>query len=181
MSPGLARHGWAATTLLAAALLAGCSSGPAMNTGPFGNGGTPGEECVEVPAGKVLSYGFEAFSNSGPPATIERAGLADPHGLRVLAAYVVPVTGTDLYGVWFGYPPMAHVPAGVRWAQRQRAGGANVPHSRGRDVTNVLLVIKPIARTGSARGVDVYYRSGGQHYHLRTATRLRVQVAVPCR
>ena len=108
-SPGLARHGWAAAALLAAAFLAGCSSGPAMNTGPFGNGGSPGEECIEVPAGKVLSYGFEAFSNSGPAATIERAGLADPHGLRVLAAYAVPITGTDLYGVWFGYPPTARI------------------------------------------------------------------------
>lgn len=181
MSPGLARRGRAAAALLAAALLAGCSSGPAMNTGPFGNGGTPGEECVEVPAGTVLSYGFEAFSNSGPAAIIEQAGLADPHGLRVLAAYAVPLTGTDAYGVWFGYPPTAHFPPGVQWSQRQRADGAHIPHSRGQDAINLLLVIKPTARTGWARGVDVYYRSAGQHYHLRTATRLRVQVAVPCR
>jgi hypothetical protein len=51
-----------------------------VNTGPFGNGGSPGEECIGVPRGMVLSYGFEAFSNSGPAAVIERASLADPHG-----------------------------------------------------------------------------------------------------
>ena len=47
----------------AAVLLVGCSSSPAMNTGPFGNGGTPGEECVEVPAGKVLSYGCLLYTS----------------------------------------------------------------------------------------------------------------------
>jgi hypothetical protein len=59
--------------------------------------------------------------------------------------------------------------------------GPHIPHSRGQDAINLLLVIMPTARTGSARGVDVYYRSAGQQYHLRTATRLRVQVALPCR
>ena len=104
----MARHGWAAAALLAAAFLAGCSSGPAMNTGPLAMAAARARSASRYPAGKVLSYGFEAFSNSGPAATIERAGLADPHGLRVLAAYAVPITGTDLYGVWLGYPPTAH-------------------------------------------------------------------------
>jgi hypothetical protein len=98
----------------------------------------------------------------------------------VLAAYVLPVTGTDLYGVWFGYPPAAHIPRGVHWLQRQRADGARIPHSRGRGTNNLLLVIKPTAKVGSARGVDVFYRSSGQQYHLRTATRLRVKVGARC-
>jgi hypothetical protein len=160
--------------------LTGCSSGPAVNTGPFGNGGSPGEECIGVPRGMVLSYGFEGFRNSGPAATIEKVDLANSHGLQVLGAYVVPITGTALYGVWFGYPPTVHIPRGVQWSQRQRADGARIPHSQGQDADNLLLVIKPTAKVGSARGVDVFYRASGQQYHLRTATRLRVKVAARC-
>ena len=39
-------------------LLAGCGAN-AVNTGPFGNGGQPTGECVSLPLGGVLSYGFE--------------------------------------------------------------------------------------------------------------------------
>jgi hypothetical protein len=84
-------------------LLAGCAGGNAVNTRPFGNGGTPGKECVSLPLGSVLSYGFEEFSNSGQStAIISKVALADAHHLRILAAYIVPITGHELYGVWTG-------------------------------------------------------------------------------
>ncbi len=171
---------WLAVGLLAGALLAGCDSGNAVNTGPFGNGGVWGEECVPVPRGAVLSYGGDEFRNSGGAiATISKVALANPRGIRMLAAYVVPVTGHFLYGVWPGYPPTAHMQAGVRWSQRQQADGATVPPSRdGHDVTNLVLVLKPTAKTGWARGIDVWYRESGQHYHLRTATRIRLLAGV---
>lgn len=118
----------AGVLLVASALLAGCASGAAANTGPFGNGGTYGEECVFIPHGAVLSYGFEEFRNSGgATATVDKVALANSRGIRMLAAYVVPITGHDLYGVLFGYPPSAHLPHGVQWSQRQRADGATIP------------------------------------------------------
>jgi len=165
-------------------LLAGCSGGNAantVNTGPFGNGGTPGTECVRLSPGNVLSYGFEEFSNNGTSqAVINKVALADAHGLRVLAAYVVPITGHILYGVLQGYPPARHLDAGVQWAERQKANGARIPPSHGHDVNNLVLVLQPTVKLGSARGIEVFYSEAGQQYDLRTATRVVISVSAPC-
>ena len=123
------------------ALLAACSSAPAVNTGPFGGGGDSSSLCVPVGRGGVLSYGLNAFTNTGGTARIERVALTDPHDLRIVAAYVVPVTGNTLYGVLSGYPPARGLPADVQWDRRQRANGAAIPHSRGIQY-NLVLVLK---------------------------------------
>jgi hypothetical protein len=161
------------------ALLAACSSANAVNTGPFGGGGDPGSLCVPVGRNGVLSYGLDAFTNSGGTATIERVALTDPHGLRIVAAYVVPVTGNTLYGVLSGYPPARGLPPGVLWDRRQRANGAVIPRSRGTQY-NLVLVLKPAATKGTARSVDVFYRAAGQEYHLRTTTRIEVLAGPAC-
>jgi hypothetical protein len=174
----------AGVLLVGGVLLAGCTSGAssaAVNTGPFGNGGTYGEECIPVPRGGVVSYGFDEFSNSGDAtATVNKVALANSRGIRMLAAYVVPITGNELYGVLFGYPPAAHIPQGVQWPQRQRADGATIPRSRGHDVINLVLVLQPTAKAGWSRGIDVYYRESGQQYHLLTATRIRLMTSSRC-
>jgi hypothetical protein len=168
-----------AAVLLAAVLLAGCT-GPAVNTGPFRGGGDPGEECASIPPGGVLGYGFEEFRNGGSAtATIDKVALTDPRGLRIVAAYVVPVSGHILYGVQPGWPP-AYIPPGFHWPQREKAVGARIPPSPGHDVINLLLVLKPTGRVGTARSVDVYYRASGQDYHLRTVTSIRVIAARSC-
>jgi hypothetical protein len=165
--------------LLAAVLLAGCAA-PAVNTGPFHGGGNPGAECASIPAGGVLGYGFEEFRNSGSAtATIEKVALTDPRGLRILTAYVVPVSGHILYGVQPGWPP-SYIPPGFLWPQREKAAGARISPSHGHDVINLLLVLKPTGQVGTARSVDVFYRVSGQDYHLRTATSIRVIVARAC-
>lgn len=105
--------------------------------------------------------------------------LTDPRNLRMVAAYAVPVTGTTLYGVLDGFPPARYIPPGVQWAQRRRAHGAVIPHSRGTQ-TNLVLVLKPIGRKGTAQSVDVFYRSAGQEYHLRTHTGIEVLDGPSC-
>ena len=126
------------------ALIAACSGANAINTGPFSPGGANGERnevCAPVRRGGVLAYGLDAFTNSGGgPATIERVALTDPHNLQVLGAYAVPMTGTYAYGVLDGVPPGRHLPAGVHWAQRQRADGAVIPPGA---QINLILVLKP--------------------------------------
>jgi len=117
---------------------------------------------------------------TGATAVVEKVALADSHGLRMLAAYVVPITGHTLYGILTGFPPAAHLPPGVQWSQRQRADGATIPHSPEHDATNLLLVLEPLAKIGSAKGIDVYYRVSGHQYHLRTATRILLRVASAC-
>lgn len=173
-----------AAALLAMMLLAGCGAGSPAGAGlpadgPFGNGGTSGSLCTPVPRGSVLSDGFEALENHGSSAArITGVTLAAPHhGLTVLAAYVIPVTGDTLYGARSGYPQAGQMPPGEDWPDRHRAAGAQVPAGQ---VANLLLVLRPAASGGTARGIDVYYEAGGRQYLLRTATSLQVVIGPSC-
>lgn len=164
-----------ATGSLTACLLAACSSH--LEAGPFGPRGTPGSECAPVPRGGVLSFGFEAFRNQGhQAATISKITLNTPHSLRLIDAWVIPITGDDLYGVLSGYPPVKHIQPGVQWAERQRASGATVAPGSGPSnrMTNVLAVLKPVHQTGWAQGLNVYYHVGGTQYLFRTTTKIIV-------
>ena len=162
------------------ALIAACSGANAINTGPFSPVATSGdrnEVCAPVRPGGVLTYALDSFINSSSPATIERVALTDPHNLQIIAAYAVPLTGKNLYGVLDGTPPARHLPAGVQWAQRQRADGAIIPPGA---YTNLVLVLKPAGKKGTARSIDMFYRSAGQQYHFQTITSLEVLVARAC-
>jgi DNA-binding beta-propeller fold protein YncE len=114
-------------------VLAGCSTGPG-GPGPLGDGGTQGTLCSQVAKGQVLSDGFDALRNTGDaPATIDSVSLANPHGLRLLTAYIIPITGRSLYGVRSGFPPAAALDPGVLWSRRHLAAGATIqlsPSSR---------------------------------------------------
>jgi hypothetical protein len=132
-----------------------------------------------VPPDGVLSYAVEEFSNGGSQtAVITSVALVRPENLRVLAAYVVPITGHYLIGVMPGFPP-SHLGPGVQWSHRQRAVGARIPPS-GDVVTNLLLVLKPTTETGSAQGVQVYYEVSGQEYIWQTSTEVTVKVTTSC-
>jgi len=160
-----------------AVCLAGCSSGVIFNSGPLGGQGSTGINCASVIGrGGVLTYAFIEFANtSASPVVITKVTLADPRGLRMLAAYVVPITGDTLYGLRPGYPSARGMPSGEQWAQRQRADGATVKHSRGQDVINLVAVLKPTRNPGWARGINIYYHSsGGQRYLLRQGVQILV-------
>lgn len=171
--------------LLASILLASCASynpasGPLQNDPGNGSGPMPPvgsqEECVEVKPGHVLSYGFESFHNSGGRLTITKVGLADDHDIRILRAWLVPLTGNDSYGVYDGYPPVRHLAPGVQWQQRRHADGAVVPHSRPQQLTNVVLVLKPLKKLATALAVIIYYKDSGRTYHLEFITSIRLEV-----
>jgi hypothetical protein len=163
-----------AAALTAGCLLAaGCTAG--TGPGPFGTGGDPAVVCTPVSPGAVLTYGAEEFSNSSSDtAVIGNLALAKPRHLELLAAYAVPVTGTELYGESIGFPPAPDLAPGVGWAHRQRADGAEIPPSRHGDVTNLLVVVKPTGPVGSAVGISVNYTAGGRQYYLQTATNIVV-------
>lgn len=145
------------------------------DSGPLTSGVTTGEECVPVRPGGVVSYGFEVLRNTGrAAAVITKIGLASASGLRILQAWAVPIRGHTLYGVLDGYPPYPHLPPGVEWASRQNADGAIIPRSQQRQVTNLVLVLKPTKRTGWAAGVQVYYSESGRKYYLQTHISIRL-------
>jgi hypothetical protein len=136
--------------------------------------------------GQVLSYGFTGLHNPGPATVrIDRVGLADPRGLRQLAAYVVPGRNI-LYGVYRGYPPARSMSPGVDWAARQRARGAKLrpmtKSSANGTITEqdtLLLVIKLTGSKGTAKGVTIWYQAGGTKYFLQTATSLVTEGTCP--
>jgi hypothetical protein len=162
-------------------VLAGCSSG-AGGAGPLAIGEGPGTECAPVAPGQVLSDGFDEVSNPGnAPATIQAVSLADPHDLRLVAVYIVPIAGDDLYGVRAGYPPALPLDPGVLWSQRHSAAGASVVHSANpHHVGNIVLVLKPTASVGTAAGTQVSYRIGTTDYQFVIPVKVVVQVGRNC-
>jgi hypothetical protein len=121
----------------------------------------------------VLSDGFTALQYSGTgPAAILSVTLASPRNLRLLGAWVVPVTGHVLYGVRSGWPPA--------WARRTPADGDRIPASPGTQVSSLLLAVQPGAGTGTAAGVRVSYRAAGQDRWFQTQIRLVVPDGGTC-
>jgi hypothetical protein len=173
---------WCIAATLAGVVSAGCDSAPALNTGPLGNGGQPGALCNPVHSStQSLTNGFTALSNgSKSPVVIDRIALDDPHQLRLLGAYIVPISGHNLLGDWAGFPPTANeLSVGVEWAQRVPAAGAHIAPDRPNQVVNLVLALKPEGLVGTAKGIDVYYSGGGIKYHMLSSTTLRVVVSPP--
>jgi hypothetical protein len=162
----LSRGSLAAAALAAITLLAGCGgAGP----GPFQNHDSPNGICGPLLSkNRVVTQGGEwSFTSTGPTAVIDKVSLSRSHGFRILGAWVIK--GAYLYGNWLGYPsPRQFWARQVRaeWSHRQRAVGARIPPTRNGNRIVLVVVIKLVARTGSANGFDVWYHTSSAHYHL---------------
>jgi hypothetical protein len=157
-----------------ALLLGGCGGSDEPSTsGPFGHpGNTRWVQCFQTTRhGGVGTFGGLSFHNPGSSAKIDNVTLINSHGMQIVAAWVVPITGLDLLGVFGGYPPdgypgqlPGHPVPGVQWEQRQHAAGAVIPHTAGQDAENLVLVLKPSDVVGTAKDVMLDYQSGGTKY-----------------
>jgi hypothetical protein len=124
----------------------------------------------------VLTDGWPFVRNSSStPAVIDKAGMANSHGLRLITTVAVPV-GPDLYGAQPGYPTDKLALPGFQWERRRSAVGDAIPYSPAsrHKATDLLFVLQLTASHGSATGVDIWYHVGSQHYHLRTVFGLYV-------
>jgi hypothetical protein len=133
--------------------------------------------------GGVAYSGFEAFHNTGGTATTERVTLVHPRNLQLVAAWVVPITGTDLIGVGSGYPSasdLASTAPGAQWGQRQRVSSAVVRHTRGHDLIDLVVVVKPSGKVGTAKAINLYYQADGTHYLLHVPYGLKISVNRTC-
>ena len=179
-----------ATAAVAAILLAGCSGDTVspVNTGPFGGKDYGAQAMCSDPFAPhtVYTAGSEvAFRNVGPAAVIDKLSFTHIHGLRLLAAYVVPNTGQGGgYGNRIGYPPRQRdLPTGVLWDQRQSADGAHIPPTPPKPAEiNLVLVIQLTSATGTYRGIDIYYHTthGRYHMHADDMVTLRTKNSQPC-
>jgi hypothetical protein len=167
---------------LALLLAAACSStsGKLSTNGPFGNGGPDsGTICAWTRPGGVVHDSFDEFPNTGGTATIDKVALVDPRHLRLVTAWVVPTNG-PLGDSGPGYPPASGYAPGFRWGQRQRIPGAIVRHTRGQDVINLVIVIKPSGKLGTATAVNLYYESAGTRYLLHFPYGYKIWVGHTC-
>lgn len=167
-----------------ALLAAACSTGGGLSgNGPFGSGGpNSGTICAWTRPGGVVYDGFEAFSNTGGTATIDKVALVDARNLRLVTAWVVPITGT-LVRVGQGYPSASSLASdapGVRWELRQHIPDAVVRHTHGQEGINLVLVVKPSGKVGTAKAINLYYEVGETRYLRHFADGLRIQVGRTC-
>ena len=157
-----------AAVVLAAMPLAGCG-GPNPGAGPFENHDSPNGFCAQLYSRNrgVFTAGGQWTFRAAGPGVIDKVSLSHPRGLRVLAAYAVLDTGTDLYGNYDGIPPSPRfLPPGVQWSRRQQAGGARITPTRSGNQWNMVVVIKLVTRIGTTDGLDVSYHASGGSYHL---------------
>ncbi len=185
-SPGITRMCLLRTHSLLGAGLAlilfavACSSGKPSADGPFGNGGTnSGTLCEQTPPGAVLHDSFDAFRNTGGTARISKITLVDARHLRLVAAWVVPTSG-PLGDSGPGYPRASDFDPGFQWALRQSIPGAIIRHTRGHDLINLVIVIKPTGKIGTASGVNLYYKSAGTRYLIHFPVGYKVPVGRRC-
>ena len=185
MHKGLRIGAAALAALLAAAGIYVAFGGPlphSVNTGPLGAGGGYSQDISAPCSSSLLTDGNNAFRNSGQQAVvIHSISLLDPHGIKLLRAYVVLITPnrrgvTDLHGLAPGVPPANDV-AGDHfpWFRHKPATGTPIPHYRDRSwYTNLLLIMKTTGRVSSYRGVNVYYRAGRQNYRWQELSAVRI-------
>ncbi len=166
---------------LALLFAAACSAaGKLSANGPFGSGGTnSGRLCEQIPPGGVLHDSFDAFSNAGGTARISKVTLVGARHLRLVAAWAVPTSG-PLGDSGPGYPSPSGYQPGFHWGKRQSIPGAIVRHTRGHDLINLVIVVKPTAKVGTATAVNLYYKSAGTHYVIHFPIGYRIQVGSRC-
>jgi hypothetical protein len=171
---------------LALLLAAACSStgGKLSANGPFGNvDSNSGTNGLCARPGQFVHDGFEEFPNAGGTATLDKVTLVATRHLHLVAAWVLPTTG-PLVDIGWGYPTassLASAAPGVRWKLRQRIPGAVVRHTHGREVINLVILVKPSGRHATVKAVDLYYEVGGTHYLLHFPFGLDISVRSNCR
>jgi hypothetical protein len=158
-------------------LAAGCGSDSHIPvnspSSPLRDGGDPLRECVPDPSLTSLTDGITVLDNrSNGTVTIERVSFYGDHHLRLVQAVVVPIGRNSVgYEPW---PPTGSLLPGIQWDKRVPATGAKVPPSTAHSFRNLVIQMRPTARTASAAGVRVLYRENGQQYELRTHTKTLV-------
>ena len=164
-----------------ALLTTSCSGSGRLDTdGPFGSGGTnSGTLCGPIPPGAVSHDSFDAFRNAGGLARISKVTLVGARHLRLVAAWVVPTSG-PLGDSGTGYPRASEFQPGFHWAQRQSIPGAIVRHTHGSDLINLVIVMKPTAKIGTATAVNLYYKSAGTRYLIHFPIGYKIPVGGHC-
>ena len=114
------------------------------------------------------------------PAPCRYRGRFDqlnPRHLRLVASYVVPITGHQDYRSWPGYPPVPQQ-HGVEWSQHTVAKGAQ-RRANGRRSARESGCCPQTDGTGlKTLAIDLTYREGGTQYRMQTHYPLLILIGV---
>ncbi len=171
---------------LALLLTTACTSSSTLPTsGPFGSTiPNSGMICAHTRPGGTAYSGFEGFPNRDGKAIIDKVVLAHARHLRLVAAWVLPISNSrEGVGVGGGYPTASSVASdapGTRWDLRQPIRGAVVRHTHGQESINLVIVAKPSGKVGTSTAVDLYYEAAGTRYLLHFPYGFTVRVGRTC-
>ncbi|MDV9170816.1 hypothetical protein R6V09_11820 [Streptomyces sp. W16] len=171
---------------LAVTLGTGCSSTPGT---PAGNGPLNGPDysdagsgsvCLPAKPGATLTFGGDELHNYGKnKVVVDRVRLAEPHGLHLTDAVIVPAT-TSTIGYDTHYPPSKFNvdSVGSGWQHRRPAAGATLaPQATTSKATHNLVVAIHVTGTSRVRmsGVTADYHVGGKKYRWHNVMGLSVE------
>ena len=155
-----------------ALILATACGGGLSTDGPFGTSGQNSATiCAWTTPGGVVYDGLEEFYDTGGTATVDRVALVAPRHLRLVAAWVAEANG-PVAGLGKGYPTPSTV-----W---QHVPGAVVRPTRGQEVLDLVIVVKPSRKLGTATAINLYYEVGGTRYLRHFSDGLKVVVGHAC-
>jgi hypothetical protein len=156
--------------VVAAVLLAGCSTGPAV--GPLGNGSDRGQQCSPGRIGEPLTIGlYDLHDYSKSSVKITDITLPPPHGLKRTGSWwLTPILRDPTNGNWmvlgagYPFPPTFSKLAREEWRRRQPLIGA-VIHAH-QQLNLVFELTRTAATYGIVAGPKVTYTSAGQTWTL---------------
>lgn len=149
--------------LLTAALLSGCSGGPA----PLGASAYR-RDCfgIDAPPGKAYAFGQYPLQNkSRSTVTIQSVTLDSAHFLKMTeGAWILPAPNGRLEILAAPWPPPD--PRHKFWFQRKRAEGAQI--KPGETVELVVTAARTTTtRNGRSIGPLIVYTTGGDTFRLQ--------------
>lgn len=164
--------------LVAVALLAGCSSSD-PTTGPLGNGGDPGRQCMPGRVGEKLAVGiYDLHNYSKSPVKVTGITLPAAHGLKLSGGWLTPILQDPSDGDWvsigagFPYPPAYSKLARQEWQRRRPLIGATIGPHRDPDLVFVLTRTRP--GVGHSAGAKITYTSAGRTWMITENTTLAI-------
>jgi hypothetical protein len=158
--------------LVAAMLLAGCSSDPGPSaSGTLGNGGDGGSQCVPARYPQATeTIGIYTLDNGGKsPVKVTGISFPHDHGLRMTSAYLVPIGHQDgdtySIGIASTFPAAYSKLARKVWTERVLLIGATI--RPGQNLNLVFGMGLTTHHAGSSDGPRIAYTSGGSDYYVQ--------------
>jgi hypothetical protein len=126
--------------------------------------------------GHTFFDGGDEVQNSGTsPIRIEKFMLVDPHGVKLIGVYMVPIGAVPLIGFGNPWPPTDMKKS--TWAGRRTLPMTMAP---GHQRWNLVFGLDRTARTGTLLYDELLYEYQGEQYLWTSGTAVKVVSTASC-